>query len=172
MSCMIQKVENTAKLAEFIAMCGNSRRESYSYIVPESLLIALKSAEACDQYGYCDPAKVYYALRDLNLEAYAGRYGGEYDADCLSEYMPNGGEKLRPEWDCGEPDERGNYRRGHWAIKPEHFQMYKTAQFFCYQCDEDATYTSDLFKAMSEFEKNFAAFIVHNLPEYVGAGWQ
>lgn len=153
-------------------MCGNSRRESYSYIVPESLLSALKDVEACDEYGYCKPDKVYYALRDMNLSAYAGRYGVECDAFDDDRYAPNGGEKLRPEWDCGEPDERGNYGCGHWTITPEHFQMYKTAQFFCYQCDEDATYTLPLFKAMKEFESNFAAFIVHNLPEYVGASWQ
>lgn len=172
MSCMIQAHANTAKLAEFIAMCGNSRRERYGYIVPESLLTALKYAGACDESGYCNPEKVYYALRQMNLEAYAFKYGAEYAVYDDYKYEPNSGEKLRPEWDCGEPDERGNYWRGHWTITPEHFQMYKTAQFFCYQCDEDATYTSPLFKAMREFESNFAAFLVSNMPAYAAAKWQ
>lgn len=169
---MIQKSENTAKLAEFISMCGNSRRESYGYIVPESLLTALDAVGARDNFGYCNPEKVYYALCDLNFKAYSGRYEGRYEPGEISEYKYSGGDALRPVWDCGEPDERGNYGRGHWTITPEHFQMYKTAQFFCYQCDEDTTYTDTLFVAMKQFESNFAAFIVGNLPEYMGAKWQ
>lgn len=167
MSCMIQKSENTAKLAEFIAMLANSPREIYSCIVPPPLLSALKSSEALDEFGDCDPAKVYYALRDMNLEAYAGRYGAEYAACDDDGYVPNNGGELRPVWDTGEPN-----GRGHWKITPALFQMYKTAQFYMYQCAEDATCNSELFKAMKKFESNFAAFIVSNLPEYVGADWQ
>lgn len=169
MSCVVQKVENTARLAEFITMLANSRGKAYSGIVSESLRAAF---DVSGVYGDLSAAKVFAALREMNLRAYAGRYRMEYDPVEIEEYAPAGGDNLRPEWDAGEPDGRGNYCRGHWKITPAHFQMYQTAEFYLYQCGEDATDGTPLYKGMEEFVSEFAAFIVHNLPEYVGASWQ
>lgn len=157
MSCMIQKPENTAAIAEYIAHLLNMGFDFCGMSAPESLFNEL---DTCKHVGYYEESEIYKKLRDLNRAAYVGRYPQEIIDTSDVNYKENTIDR-RAEW-TGE----------HWNIENWHYQMLKMIQFFNYQCEEDATINDPLHKAMEQLEKALMQFIVMNSEEYNAQPWE
>ena len=161
MSCMIQKPENTAAIADYIAkLCNMSTDYNGMICPPESLVNCLNFDYGVTKPGYFDEELIYNALAGLNAAAYNGRYEKGGNSFEIIPYKPH-------PIAC-----RVGYDNGHSIVAPWHYKMLKMIQFFNYQCAEDATYKSDLHKAMKELESTLAMFIVMNSEDYHSLRWE
>lgn len=169
MSSMIQKTENTAAIADYIARLLNMGFDTNGMSAPETLGRELDDL-GCSDRGYFEESKIYEALVNLNYAAYLGRYPDK-NADPAPEYKRHD-ISARAEYTHGEPDEHGYYNNAHFVIAGWHYKIYKMIQFFNYQCCEDATHENKLYKAMKELETDLAQFIVANTAEYNALRWE
>lgn len=156
MSCMIQKPENTAAIAEYISHLLNMGFDFCGMSAPESLFHEL---DECNIRGYYEESEIYEKLRDLNRAAYVGRYPDGLIVESMG-YKEN------------TIDSRAEWTGEHWEIKNWHYKMLKMIQFFNYQCEEDATINDPLHKAMEQLEKALMQFIVMNSAQYNAQPWE
>ena len=158
MSCMIQKPENTMQIAEYIAGLLNMGYNYFGMDAPEELREAL--SDCGDIHGFFSEEKIYIKLVELNRAAYNGRYDHPvYDTWIMpfkshNVYKPH-------EW-----------KDGHYVLDNWHFKIFAMIQFFNYQCGEDATYDTPLYKAMNTLKNRLALFIVTNTEEYSAQAWE
>ena len=158
MSCLIQKPENTAAIADFIAELANVGYNGNGIVLPSVLHRELVNL-GCYKDGWFEPKLIYMALTALNYNAYEGRY-------------PDNG-KVYP-----VPYKENNIRKmvvwdnGRYKIEKWHYRMLKMIQFFNYQCEEEATYNTDLHKGMQDLENTLALFIIQNSAIYKGLRWE
>ncbi len=169
MSSMIQKTENTAAIADYIARLLNMGFDTNGMSAPETLGRELDRL-GCNNRGYFEESKIFEALVNLNYTAYLGRYP-EQDAEPVPEYKRND-ISARAEYTHGEPDANGYYNEAHFVISEWHYKIYKIIQFFNYQCSEDATENNALYKAMNDLETALAKFIVANTAIYAAQRWE
>ena len=159
MSCMIQKSENTAAIAAYIARLLNMGYDANGMEAPETLRKALREAGCYVRY-YWEPEKIYKTLVSLNHAAFSGRYSGRYDENCIVvEYKEN--------------DISAHVRYNeHFLVEKWHYRIHKMIQFFNYQCLEDATRNTDLFNGMRELETRLAQYIVMNNDISASLPWE
>lgn len=100
------------------------------------------------------PAELGQAMRDMNVKAVKARY-------------PN--DKLLP----GPVDENGNTPDYvyHSVMPLPPVAMYKSIQWFLYQCTEGDIDDSDLYIQLDEYLDRLAHFIVQRLEAYEKAPW-
>ena len=60
---------------------------------------------------------------------------------------------------------------GHFIVDPLHYDLARCLDFFAYQCREDATYNTDLYKGMNDLSIVVARFIVRNSDGYTKSRW-
>lgn len=169
MSCLIQKPENTAAIANYIGRLLNLSYESNGMSCPESLGRTLESLNCADG-RYFEESRIYEELVKLNHAAYMGRYPDKEEIE-ITPYKSND-ISSRIEWERGELDKSGYYNHSHYSIKDWHYKIFKMIQFLIYQCEEDTTYSSDLLKGLKDLEKALSEFIVMNNEIYVKESWQ
>lgn len=158
MSCMIMSAKPLASLADFITSLLNVGYNYFGMEAPSSLYRALD--DCVDKWGQYSERAVYDALHDLNVRAYKGRYGRENDDEgSYPAYATNTAHKPR---ECVEHHEK---------VMPWHFLIEKRLAFLTYQCCEDATYDTPLYKALVELEHQLDTFIVQNSDAWQGLGW-
>ncbi len=163
MSCMIQKPENTAAIASYIARLLNRDYQFNGMSLPESLGRELGDLSCSDRYGYFDASKIFEALTKLNHAAWLGRYPDNVE-ERMPQYVPN--------------DISGNVGNildgygSHFVVAEWHYKMYKLISFFNYQCDGKSVADTKLYKGMCDFENALARFIVSNSPDYVNQPWE
>ena len=160
MSCMIQKSENTAAIAGFIEELLNMGFDYHGFEPPKSLAEALKDLACYDKDGFFSAKKIYYELARLNYMAYTERY----QMPCISREIP--------EYKKVSLSARKEYANHHYIIADWHYRIYKMIAFFNYQCDEDATASTALYKATRDLEDRLAAFIVQNTEAYNQFYWE
>ncbi|MBQ7726278.1 MAG: hypothetical protein IJT66_03950, partial [Clostridia bacterium] len=56
-------------------------------------------------------------------------------------------------------------------ITGEIIALIKLIECYLYQCAEDATYNSGLYKAIDEYLNSLYRYVVHKQPEYDTANW-
>lgn len=162
MSAYLLKPERIAQLADYIATLHNCGFDFFGYSMPEELHQELLDCR--DIYGFMSSKKIFKKLFDLNAAAVAGRYNREQET---APEMPD-------VWPLHHPRERGKDEtidRWYDLILPWHYELLKLTQCFLYQCDEDATYQTPLFKALKTLEPLQMQHITTNQPEYIKAIW-
>lgn len=136
MSCFIVEADNIGAQAEFMAGLLNGGIITQYMRAPESLSDALST---CRTGGRYDAHKIYRRLYIMNLQAYNGRY--REDVKTFDKYKP----RLMPT----------NYIR-----------LHKQMSCYLYQCAEDATHDSPLYKAVKATRDALANMIVQSMEEY------
>lgn len=160
MSCMMLQRETHAALADFITALLNMGRGYFGMDAPLKLRDALK--DCADSDWFFEESKVYKRLFELNRGAYETRYKGNPMAlsmihSGMPVYYPN------KEFDrVGYEGGRG----GHWVVSAWHYQMFSRLERFLYQCNEETTSETPLYKALNELRYDFALFIVRNNSKY------
>ena len=156
MSAFLMNAEPIAKIATYTAALLNMGYNFFGMEAPTSLYFAL--SDCCDKHKYYDEEKIYNALYQLNIDAVNGKYKEHTTIDSM--------EKFKPVTAYKRPVYSKHYKVDKWML-----EMSKRLACFCYQCDEDATYQSDLFLAMRELERRLNTFIVHNMDAWQNAQW-
>lgn len=158
MSCMIMSAKPLASLADFITSLLNAGYNYFGMEAPSNLYRALDNC--ADKWGIYSERAVYDALHDLNVRAYNGRYKRENaDEGSYPAYAPNTAHRPR---ECVEHHEK---------VMPWHFLIEKRLAFLTYQCCEDATYDTPLYKALVELEHQLDTFIVQNSNAWQSLEW-
>ena len=160
MSCFMMDPRALAVLADGIEKGLNM---GYNYLgldVSEGLPEAL--IDCADRYMCYDAGRIYAKLYELNARAYNCRYCGN-PADPADPTAP---EMPALPWMLGRAVWDGAFR-----IDALHFKFLKLLECFNYQCLEDATKGDPLAVALRDWEKSWAAFLVHNDPIYKGLRW-
>jgi hypothetical protein len=168
MSAFIMNAEPIAKIATYTAALLNMGYNFFGMSAPESLHHALSGCR--DKYGYYSDELIYNALYQLNIDAVNGRYHENYTLDSMEKYKPVTAYK-KPEYTSTYNPETRRYNGGHYQIDKWMLEMSNRLACFCYQCDEDATYKSDLFLAMRDLERCLNTFIVHNMNAWNNHKW-
>ena len=166
MSCLIQSPENTAAIADYIASLLNHDFSCNGMTCPESLQRELDRLN-CFKRGCYERQAIYKALTDLNVSAYNGRYN---ENATPRPYKTNSIYRLC-EHDHGIKGENGFYKYQHFIVAEWHYKILKMIQFFIYQCSEDNTDSTPLYKGMTDLEHELANFIVENSLPYVMQEW-
>jgi len=156
MSSMIQKPENTAAIAAYIARIINTAYDSNGIQAPEKLENVL-FCFGCKVGGVFEEKRIYEQLARLNYAAYNGRYR---TAEAPDEYQPH------------DISHRAEWENGRFIVADWHYKLFKMIQFYNYQCAEDVTRGDLLREAMEAFEKALALFIVENSAAYAAQNWE
>ncbi len=157
MSCMMTKTENVAAIASYIRRLLNVDFRCNGMSCPESLGNELWRL-GCRKGGFYFDENIFNELMKLNYAAYLGRY-------------PAAGDVSIPAYEHNDISQYTEYEKEHFVIAKWHYKMYKLISFFNYQCCEDATSNSELYKGMCELESALARFIVTNTEDYVLMDW-
>ena len=155
MSAFILDAKRIASLAEFITTLNNVGFDFFGFSIPESLNIAL------DCGRFAKESEIFNKLYAFNVEAVNGRYNEE---NITSAEMPKNYKTL---YKFREYDFENRIE----IIEPWHYELYKLLQCFIYQCCEDQTYNTPLYKALQELENRLAQYIVMNNINYSKADW-
>lgn len=156
MSCFIMEPRALAALARGMESVLNSGYNFAGFEAPATLSEALENCR--DNYGFFEEKRIFTALYDLNMTAYAGRYKEETEP--------------APEWPDNVPRllTRPAYN-GYWNPGADFWKYYKLLDCLIYQTTEDATHKHALYTALCDFSRVFAAYLVRNSAAYDGAGW-
>lgn len=155
MSAFLMNDDRIAQLADYITTLGNVGYDYFGYSMPELLRLAL--IDCMDRRGNLFVEKVFEKLYNFNAAAVSGRYKTEQEpTPSLPLYVPLIQHRSPKCYD---------------EIKPWHYELFKLTQCFLYQCDEDATSDTGLFKALKELESLQALHIVQNNPLWQQAAW-
>ena len=162
MSAFLLNENRIAQLADYLSTLHNCGFDFFGYDMPQDLKTELLDCR--DIYGNTTTKKIFEKLYNLNAAAVAGRYDKE---TVPAPDMP----KFTPIHKPCEAAHDETIARWYEAIKPWHFELLKLFQCFLYQCDEDATRETDLFKALSRLEYTMLNHIVSNNPEWINSNW-
>jgi hypothetical protein len=164
MSAFLLNPERIAQLADYISTLYNNGFNFFGYDMPQDLKNQIIENDCCDIYGNATTKKIFKLLYSLNAAAVAGRY------KCNPETAPDL-PKFNPIHHTREQGTDETIRAWYEEIKPWHYELFKLTQCFLYQCDEDATCHTGLFKALKELESIQALHIVQNNPLWQRATW-
>ena len=156
MSCFVMQPRALAALAQGLETVLNSGYNFAGFEAPTTLYNAL--GDCSDKYGFYEEKKIFTALYDLNMAAYAGRYKEEAEP--------------APDWPDNVPRllTRPEYN-GFWNPSAEYWKYYKLLDCLIYQTSEDATRENPLYLALLDFSRIFAAYLVRNNAAYNTAEW-
>jgi hypothetical protein len=70
-----------------------------------------------------------------------------------------------PQWD------KASWQNGFWKMPKSRIQLFKTLQFFIYQCSEDKAIETPLYKALNNIKNDLMYTILSNTAEYESAIW-
>lgn len=162
MSAYILQPERIAQLADYLTSLYNMGYNYFGYELPEEIREEIRDCR--DKYNYISVKRVFEKLYNFNAAAVAGRYKSE-----ISEVpeMPETKAIYHPR-ECLKSDEIREYCEN---IKPWHYELLKLIQCFIYQCSEEATINSTLYKGFRELERRLMGFIIDNTPAYKKAAW-
>lgn len=162
MSAFLLESKRIAQLADYLSTLYNCGFNFFGYDMPDALRSELHDCR--DIYGNATTKKIFKKLFELNAAAVAGRYEKDpTPAPDLPKYAP-----IHKSRECAKDDTTNEWYQ---AILPWHYELIKLTQCFLYQCDEDATCNTGLFKALKELETIQLNHIVTNNPEWVKATW-
>lgn len=187
MSCLIQKPENTAAIADFIDTLmdiggGGHSYEVYGISCPTEIYKQFSDCKEEGGFGhYVD--KIYEKLRRMNYLAYEGRYDGKepghISSDDFMDFEPYKSNQLakRAEYLCYEVEGDDKYMRptlmiNRFRVEKWHYKILKYLHFYLYQISEDPIYNSEFYKAIEELNDELTSFIVRNQPEYAELQWE
>lgn len=156
MSCFVMEPRALAALARGLEPVLNSGYNFAGFEAPAKLAEALQDCR--DAYGYYEEKKIFTALYDLNMAAYAGRY--EEEAEPAPEWPDNVPRLLK------RPAYNGYYKPG-----ADFWKYYKLLDCLNYQVCEDATYNHALTKGLIDFSHVLAAYLASNCAAYENAKW-
>jgi hypothetical protein len=163
MSAFLLESKRIAQLADYLSTLYNCGFNFFGYDMPDALRSELHDCR--DIYWNATTKKIFKKLYELNAAAVAGRYEKEpAPVPELPEFKPI----HHPRASRLQDETVG---RWYEEIKPWHYELIKLTQCFLYQCDEDATCNTGLFKALKELETIQLNHIVTNNPEWVKATW-
>lgn len=162
MSAFLLSENRIAQIADYLSTLYNCGFNFFGYSMPEELHNEL--SDCCDIYGNTNTKKIFEKLYNLNAAAVAGRYD---EAQTPAPDLP----KFTPLHHYREAAQDETIKRWYEDIKPWHFELLKLFQCFLYQCDEDATRETDLFKALNRLEYTMLNHIVSNNPEWINSKW-
>lgn len=164
MSCFIMNDSALSALADFIGCLLNHGYNYFGFCAPDLLHIELKD---CYERGFYREEKIYNRLYALNVSAYRGRYPEE-----TVEYMPDYKETIKYKQAVYGPMNPDDERSGYTAqAQPWHFEMLKRLDCFLYQCAEDATLNTDLYKALKALQVELMRFICQHSTAYTAHEW-
>ena len=147
MSSFVLKIESIETIAECIAYSLNtSERMPAIHFSFAPLSEALKDCR--DRYGFYTMPRIAHKLYCLNLAATNSRYLQQFYS--VPVFKKTGKNLL---------------------ITGETIALIKLIECYLYQCAEDATYNSDLYKAIDEYLNSLYRYVVHKQPEYDAANW-
>ena len=154
MSVLICKEESVSILADFIARLLNCGLECYGFTCPQTLGDYFRFRQG--SFGLVNEKVIYDELFQLNIKAYSDRYK-ELELDNADVFYPE--YKSISLWKPLEyvADAHG---RAKIVVPTSYYRIRKHLRFWLYQCDEDATKTSELYKGMKELCERLTAFIV------------
>lgn len=165
MSCFIMDDSALSALADFIGCLLDNGYNYFSFFSPTTLHIALD--DCYDGGGLYRAEKIYNRLYALNVAAYRGRYPEE-----TVDYFPDYKENIKYKPTVYGPMNPEDGRSGYAAqVQPWHFEMLKRLDCFLYQCAEDATYKTDLYKALKELQVELMRFICQHSTAYTAHEW-
>ena len=154
MSCWMLSEKRIAQLSSFLTTLYNAGFNYFGFDMPDDLREELTDCR--DVYGFADDYKVFVKLYNFNKAAYEGRYPHDDEIDSAPDKMP-------------EYEQIHKYRTG--DILQWHYDILKLLNCFVYQCCEDATYNTPLYRALDKFSDRLASYIVASMPEYKTAVW-
>ena len=164
MSCFIMNDSALSALADFIGCLLNHGYNYFSFPAPAILHIELND---CNEHGSYQEEKIYNRLYSLNVAAYRGRYPEE-TVDYWPDYKENIKYKPTTYGPMNPDDERSGYTA---QVQPWHFEMLNRLDCFLYQCAEDATYNTDLYKALKALQVELMRFICQHSTPYTAHKW-
>ena len=156
MSCFIMETRAIAALAKGMEAVLNSGYTFAGFEAPATLAEALENCR--DKYGFYEEKHIFTALYDLNAAAYAGRY--KENAEPAPNWPDNVPRLLT------RPVYNGYYNPG-----ADFWKYYKLLDCMIYQTCEDATCNNALYKALVDFSRVLAAYLVRNCAAYDNAEW-
>lgn len=166
MSVLICKEESVSILADFIVRLLNHGLESYGFSCPQTLGDYFRFKRS--SFSEYNEKMVYDELFQLNIKAYSERYK-ELDLENIEVYYPEF--KSVSLWKPLEyvADANG---RAKIVVPTTYYRLRKHLMFWLYQCEEDGTKDSDLYKGMKELCERLTAFIVENTEAYYNLPWE
>lgn len=162
MSCMMSSPALLSALAETVEYIGNGNYDAIGFDLPDSLIKALRNCR--NIYKEYDGDMIYDKLYALNVAAYNERWKYAKEPEEAPE-RPRG-KRLVPIY-AGHT----GGSNGHFIVDPLHYDLARCLDFFAYQCREDATYNTDLYKGMNDLSIVVARFIVRNSDGYTKSRW-
>ena len=162
MSAFLLSENRIAQLADYLRTLNNCGFDFFGYDMPQDLKTELFDCR--DIFGNTTTKKIFEKLYNLNAAAVSGRYNEEMSP---APDMPKFAAIHKPR----EAAHDETIARWYDEIKPWHFELLKLFQCFLYQCDEDTTRETDLFKALKSLENTMLNHIVANNPEWIKANW-
>ena len=166
MSVLICKAESVSILADFIVRLLDCGLECYGFSCPQILGNYFRVNKGpFSEYSEKD---VYDKLFQLNIKAYSERYK-ELELENTDVFYPE--YKSVSLWKPLEyvADAHG---RAKIVVPASYYRLCKHLKFWLYQCDEDATRNSELYKGMKELCNRLTTFIVENTEAYYNLPWE
>lgn len=153
-------------MADFIVRLLNNGMECYGFSCPESLgnYFTFGKGGLHSLTETC----VYDELYKLNIKAYSERYHNS-DADAADMVYPE-----YREVSLWKPLHyaAGKDGRARPAVPESYYRLRKHLKFWLYQCDEDSTRESELYKGMQMLSNRLTDFIVENAEAYYNLPWE
>lgn len=156
MSCFVMEPRAIAALARGLESVLTSGYNYAGFEAPATLAEALEDCR--DKYGFYEEEHIFTALYNLNMSAFVGRYKENFES--------------APDWPEKVPRllKRPAYN-GYWQPGADYWKYYKLLDCFIYQTSEDATRDNALYKALLDFSRVLAAYLVRNCAAYDAAEW-
>lgn len=158
MSCLLTSPETISNISNFAEKLLNIGYDFFGFCANEELYIELLD---CQTSGHFDACKIYARLCEMNQQAYQGRYN---EAETI-QYPP---------CDLSATITKRMVINDQYhtaAVQQWHFEMLKHLDFYIYQCSENTTSRSDLFKAITGLRAELANFILMHSVEYLKENW-
>lgn len=160
MSCFIVRPSTVAAIADFTACLLNHGFNFFGFETNGELSLALMD---CKRGGWYSEQEIFKELARLNREAFKSRYANNLDVletlEPLPEYKENTTYKAR------------KYQDGRPVIEKWHYEMLKMLDCFLYQCSEDGTDKTHLYKGLVNLRNTMAMFIVRANADYDAFPW-
>lgn len=160
MSCLMMNAKPLASLADWIAALLSQGYNGFGMEAPKSLYLALEDCR--DPWTWYDNAEIYAKLYALNAAAYESRYSRHDEPVIIQPPAP-----YQPSAIHRPPE----YKNHVVAVAPWHYHISKRLSFLVYQCNEDGTSNSELYKALVQLLHNLQGFIVQHSDEWQALPW-
>lgn len=158
MSCLLTSPETISKISNFAEKLLNMGYDFFGFSANIDLYYELID---CQTSGHFDACKIYNRLCEMNQQAYQSRYS---DTEIIK----------YPPYDLSASITKRMVINDQYhtaSVQQWHFEMLKHLDFYIYQCNEDATSDSPLFKSIKGLRAELADFILMHSIEYLKEKW-